>query len=101
MENVGSGIKLFQQKTERRCLTPSGQLWHSHHRGVVRTASAPSQPSLRSKNYMKSDHRFTRPLSHLRIFAAGTLISAAAALGFTAVKISSRPPSGDSDRQAQ
>src|SRR5437588_3199052 len=50
---------------------------------------------------MKSDHRFTHPLSYLRIFIAGTLISAAAALGFTAVKMSGPLPLADSGRPAQ
>ncbi|HMC28383.1 MAG TPA: hypothetical protein VKM56_11385, partial [Verrucomicrobiae bacterium] len=50
---------------------------------------------------MKSNHRFTRLSSHLRLFTAGTLISAAAALGFTAVKMSSPPSLVDSSRHAE
>src|SRR5207248_748588 len=50
---------------------------------------------------MKSDHRFIHLLSHLRIFIAGTLISAAAALGFTAVKMSNPTSLADLGRPVQ
>lgn len=53
---------------------------------------------------MKIPHWFTGSnsiLSYLRIAIAGSLVVAAAALGFTAVRMSGPPPLADSDRPAQ
>ena len=53
---------------------------------------------------MKIPHWLTRSnslLSYLRIAMAGLLVVAAAAMGFTAVRMSGPPPSADSGRHAQ
>src|SRR5205823_3796363 len=53
---------------------------------------------------MKTPHWFTRSnsvLSYLRIAIAGSLVAGAAALGFTAIRMSGPPPLADSGRPTQ